>query len=76
MIEFVTIHTVRDTFYAHYIGAARERAAIYRCNETDVSRLPEFVDLLLENGFTEFQRAETMGLLVYKRTGNVLAGGA
>lgn len=69
MIEFVTIHTLlkRNTFSAHYIGATDTDNCAYRHNETDMARLPEFVALLIREGFTEFNRSDDMGLVSYVR---------
>jgi hypothetical protein len=74
VIEFVTVHSLRETFSAYYIGAASTDDCVYRRNQASLQALPAFVRLLTENGFTEFNRADSIGVVSYKRTGNMLEG--
>lgn len=67
MIEFVTIGIHDNWFSAHYIGATDTDNCAYRHNQTDVSRLQEFVDLLQREGFSEFNRSDSVGLVSYMR---------
>lgn len=75
MIEFVTIGIHGSVFSAHYIGARSTSDCAYRHNETDVSRLQEFVDLLTQEGFAEFNRSDEMGIVSYMRKDAKLALG-
>lgn len=74
MIEFVTVLTLHETFSAHYIGARSTDDCAYRRNQASVQALPDFVQMLADNGFTEFNRADEMGFVSYKRTGYALEG--